>query len=639
MIAAVIIIIATLLLSLLLNRVMILVAPYLGLMDEPGQRRIHAAPVPRAGGIAIWLSLMTALLLGLLSGVFEGMALVDWQWFLAFASGSLILMVVGVIDDRTGLKPLIKLASHIVAPAVYCLIHPVNTGLFPADWPLFLDCLVVIGWSVVLINAFTLIDGLDGLCGGLATVSALSMALLSLAMGREGPAVVLFFMAAALIGFLKYNFNPARIFLGDAGSMLLGFFLATVATEAVGRRALVGMLLLPIAVAGVPLLDVLLAVLRRSVRRVLKRLLGHDIQSGLFDADSDHLHHRVLAQFGSQRKAAVILHGLAIVLTLLAFLPMFYGDKVLGLTLVGFLVVALVGLRNMARIEVEHVGSVVHMAIKMPFSSRRMAMVLFVYDFIVFTAAGGMAWMVETNAFVLLEDTAMMLKYVLLFTVFGLFAVLIAKIHARLWVRATIADLMSLHLWIFAASLLTFTLFSLGYSPLAWSLLRVAFMSYLFASIGVSMPRVLLDLAREYGSRARYQGQSTSDLPGIGPAVVVGAGDMGTLLLDHLKSCRHDQHRGLKILGFVDQQAKIMKGRYLRSLPVIGDLSVFPDLVEERGWKALILAIEHPSDEFAAELRDLAEKHSLHVYRWSASLHDVALDQIVGTDRLAEVEG
>ena len=215
-------------------------------------------------------------------------------------------------------------------------------------------------WAVILINAFNLIDGLDGLCGGLAAVSMVALAAMALANGRMDSALLLLVMGAAVLGFLKYNFNPARIFLGDAGSMLLGFFLASAATQAVGRRAVVGVLLLPIAVAGVPLLDVLLAIWRRGARRFVRQLRGEKIKGGIFDADSDHLHHRLLASGGSQRKVAGILQAVAIILAALAFLPMAFGDRMFGVSLVGFLVVAFVGVRHLARVEIEHTGSVIH---------------------------------------------------------------------------------------------------------------------------------------------------------------------------------------------------------------------------------------------------------------------------------------
>ena len=386
--------------SLGLNRMMLAIAPCLGLMDQPGERRIHSHPIPRAGGIAIWLTFLLVISLGLTSGVLEDGGDLTWSWFRAFMAGSAVLMVAGFLDYRAGLSPWVKLGAHVLAPTVFFLLHPVHTGIFPEGWAAGFDYAVFVVWVVVLINAFNLIDGLDGLCGGLAAVAAVALAGMALSNGRPDSALLLLAMAGAILGFLKYNFNPARIFLGDAGSMLIGFFLATAATDAVGRKAVVGVILLPIAVAGVPLLDVLLAIWRRGARRFVRQLHGEKITGGIFEADSDHLHHRLLDSGGSQRKAALVLQGIAILLAVLAFLPMVYGDRMFGFSLVGFLIVLLVGVRNLARVEFEHTGNMVHMAIKLPCHRRRVAAALFLYDVSVLTAAGLAAVVIETNWFV-----------------------------------------------------------------------------------------------------------------------------------------------------------------------------------------------------------------------------------------------
>ena len=363
--------VVSLALSLGLNQAMLTLAPRFGLIDQPGERRIHSAPIPRAGGIAVWLGFMITLGVGLASGWFKIGGNLSWNWFAAFAAGSSVLMVAGIIDDRSGMRALVKLGAHILAPAVFFLLHPLHTGLFPSSWPWGCDFVIFVIWAVLLINAFNLIDGLDGLCGGLALVSVLALAGLSLMNGRADAALLLMVMGGALLGFLKYNYNPARIFLGDAGSMVIGFFLATAATDAVGRKAVLGVMLLPIAVAGVPLLDVLLAIWRRGAKRAVGQLKGAKVIGGIFDADAEHLHHRLLSSGSSQRKVAVVLQGIAILMAVLAFLPMFLGDRLLGISLVGFMIVGLVGLRHLARVEIEHTGSVVHLAIKLPKYQRR----------------------------------------------------------------------------------------------------------------------------------------------------------------------------------------------------------------------------------------------------------------------------
>lgn len=623
--------ICALALSLVLNRVMLSVAPRLGLMDQPGTRRIHSAPIPRAGGIAIWLSFLLVVTGGLASGLFEARGSLSWQWLGAFTAGSSVLMVAGVIDDRRGMPPLVKLAAHVLVPVVFLLFQPVHTGLFPEDWPRSFDMAAFVIWSVVLINAFNLIDGLDGLCGGLAAVATLGLAVIALVNERTDAALLLLVMGGAIVGFLKYNYNPARIFLGDAGSMLIGFFLATAATDAVGRKAVVGIILLPIAVAGVPLLDVLLAIWRRSARRMMQQLSGKTMDAGIFDADRDHLHHRLLASEGSQRKVAIILQGIAILLAVIAFMPMLFGKQMLALSVVGLLVVGLVGLRHLARVEIEQTGNVVHMAIKLPGNRRRVAMALFIYDVIIFALAGVGGILVETNLLVRHVDAHKLIQFLILFTVLGCLATLLAKIHIRLWARATIRDIISLQFWLLAAALVTFTLFSLAHQSLEWIGMRMTLISYLFAAIAVCLPRVALDLFREFGLEAHHRNPMNSNGETCEPVVVLGAGNLGALLLDHLKSSNHDDYVGMRILGYLDQESAL-HGRRLRSFRILGDLSMIPSLVKDQGLRGIVLAINQPQRELLEQLEQLAEEYKLRIYRWKVDITPLEDDPLASYD-------
>lgn len=616
-------------LALVLNRLMLSVAPKLGLMDQPSTRRIHSKPIPRAGGIAIWLSFLLVIAGGLGSGLLKSQGSLSWEWLGAFAAGSFVLMIVGILDDRKGMQPLIKLAAHILAPTVFLIIQPINPGLFPADWSPIFDMVAFIIWSVVLINAFNLIDGLDGLCGGLAAVATLGLAVIALVNERTDAALLLIVMGGAIVGFLKYNLNPARIFLGDAGSMLIGFFLATAATNAVGRRAVVGIILLPIAVAGVPLLDVLLAIWRRGARRILNQLRGETIDGGIFDADRDHIHHRMLDSGGSQRKVAIILQGISIVLAVIAFLPMLFGEQMLALSVVGLLIVGLIGLRHLARVELEQSGSVVHMVIKLPGNRRRLAIALFFYDVIILALAGALGVLVETNFLAMPVSMQNPTQFIIAFTILGCLATLLAKVHLRLWARATLRDIISLQSWLLAAALVTFTLFSLANHSLEWTSIRVALISYLIAAVGVCLPRVALDLIREFALEARHH-NPTSSLDGDSePVVVLGAGDLGTLLLEHLKSSAHDAYANMRILGYLDEE-RALHGRRLRTFRVLGDLSMIPSLVEDQGLRGIVIAINKPSLELLEQIDLLAKEYKLRIYRWNVgitSMSDVISDK------------
>jgi len=608
-------------LSLGLNRLMILLAPRLGLMDQPGTRRIHQTPIPRAGGLAIWLSFLLVIAGGLASGWLKPGGPLSWSWLSAFAASSTLLIAPGVLDDRKGLSPWVKLGMHILAPAVFFVMYPLQLGIFPHGWPLACDGVAFVIWCVALINAFNLIDGLDGLCGGLAAVATVGMAGLALANQQTQAALVLLVMGGAILGFLKFNFNPARIFLGDAGSMLIGFFLATAATEAIGRKAVMGMILLPIAIAGVPLLDVLLAIWRRGMRQLIQELRGEKLDSGIFAADQDHLHHRLLDGSGSQRKTALILQGIAIVLATLAFLPMVFGNRMYALSMVGFLVVALVGVRNLARVELENTGSVVHLAIKLPGHRRRVAAALFAYDLLVLGGAAVTAVLIETNWLALPYQVDHLARFVMLFSILSTIALFAFRVHQRLWVRATMRDLLSLQFWLFTAALATFTLFTLGYPDLQWRALRLTLISYVLASGGVCLPRVALDLLREFGMDARHRRSKLGASGGYGHVVVLGAGDLGTLLLNHLKSSSHDSYPGLRLLGFIDEK-EVLHGRQLRSLQVLGGLNIIPKLVSQQGLNGIILAIDKPSKELLERLDSLADKYQLRIYRWHVGLDE-----------------
>lgn len=612
-----------LLVSLVLNRVMLAVAPLLGLMDEPGERRIHAKPIPRAGGLAIWLSFLLVMGGGLAAGLLDYGGQLTWSWLAAFAAGSTVLVVAGFLDDRRGLSPWVKLGAHVLAPTVFFLFHPISTGFFPAGWHCGFDFCLFVGWTVVLINAFNLIDGLDGLCGGLAAVATVALGGLSLMNERFDAAILMFVMAGAILGFLKYNMNPARIFLGDAGSMLLGFFLATAATEAVGRKAVVGVILLPIAVAGVPLLDVLLAIWRRGARRFAMQLRGEKVVGGIFSADSDHLHHRLLREGGSQRRVAVIMQVIAIVLALLAFLPIFLGDRLLGLSLVGFMIIGLAGLRNLTRVEMEHTGNAIHLAIKLPGHRRRVAAVLFIYDLLVLAAAGFAAVMIETNWMVRGADPMQLGKFVVIFVTLGSVSLLIARVHQRLWVRATMRDILSLQFWLLMAAMLTFALFSLIDESLEWSALRLAVLIFVFSCLGVCLPRGILELLRELALEARHR-SPIKDVggAGYGPVVVLGAGDLGSLFLEHLKSSSDEHYPKLRVLGFLDE-TKVLHGRQLRSFKILGGLSSVPRLVADEGLKGIVLAIRSPRQELLDQLAELADEHGLKIYRWQVGMEEM----------------
>lgn len=290
-----------------------------GALAKPDERRLHPEPIAQWGGLAIFFGVAFAALLWRQptfsdfrqlapSGTIDDIQAVGNTVRLStvfFGCGFLMLLL-GMVDDRFELKPHWKFLGQICivillwAGGVKIQTLPFSSGTQPLSDPVSL--LLTLIWVLGLTNAMNLIDGVDGLASGIAAIGAASMAFIEVGKAPWAAAVAASLCGASL-GFLRYNFPPARIFLGDAGSLLLGFWLAVVALAAASKTAAATTLLLPMLVLGVPLFDTLWAITRRAIA-------GEPI----WRADRGHLHHRLLARGFTVKKVLLVLYSVSVVL-------------------------------------------------------------------------------------------------------------------------------------------------------------------------------------------------------------------------------------------------------------------------------------------------------------------------------------
>jgi UDP-GlcNAc:undecaprenyl-phosphate/decaprenyl-phosphate GlcNAc-1-phosphate transferase len=326
-----------------------------GALAEVRDRDVHDAPTPRLGGLAMFLGLLVGLLLAsklpLMSAVFVDGARIP----IALLSGAIIIVILGVIDDRWGLAAPAKLAGQVLAASVMA-VQGIAIIWLPIGGTLVLDpvtsVLLTVLVVLIAINAINMVDGLDGLAAGIVGIAAIAFFaysyLLSVEIGFERATMATLIsalLAGMCLGFLPHNVFPARIFMGDTGSMLLGLLLAAsiitlsgqVDPSAIEGGTLLPALLpilLPLAVMAVPLLDLALAVVRRTRRG-----------RSPFAPDKQHMHHRLLEVGHSQRRAVWLMYGLAAVVAgtavALAFVPIGYALVILmvGLLVMGVAVV------------------------------------------------------------------------------------------------------------------------------------------------------------------------------------------------------------------------------------------------------------------------------------------------------------
>jgi len=338
--------VAACLASLLLTPAVIRFAHSRRILDIPADgRRMHDRPIPRVGGVAVFLAMAVGLLgLGAV-GQLPRSAPIGWTGFLAgILIGGAVLFAAGLWDDLRGLSPTRKvIAQFVAAGVVYAFgfrVDAINLGSLELQLGFFGLPLTIL-WIVAITNAFNLIDGLDGLATGIAIVALATTLAVSMILGNLEVAFVCAALLGALVGFLRYNFNPARIFLGDSGSLFVGFMLAVLSVHGSLKSSMVVVALIPPFALAIPLLDTTLAVLRRWLRGV-----------PLAGADASHIHHRLLASGLSQRGAVGVLYAAATVFSVvgvyIAFAP---PARVVVVTFAGGMLCAIVFFFGMRRLQ------------------------------------------------------------------------------------------------------------------------------------------------------------------------------------------------------------------------------------------------------------------------------------------------
>ena len=292
------------LITLLTTPLMIYIGKKFGLVDMPGERKIHKVPIPRVGGVAIFL------------GFFIGCLVLGrfGEQMLALMIASVIIMLLGFWDDAKNITPIVKLVGQCIAAllvvksglVVNFLTNPITGGEITLGW---LAVPVTVLWLVGMSNAVNLIDGMDGEAAGVCAISSGMIAVICVLQGPQSVAAVAGLLSAACIAFLVFNFNPAKIFMGDCGSLFIGFALATISIMGFSKSATFISVIIPIIILGTPILDTFFAILRR--------LFSH---KPVFAADKGHLHHRLLQKGYSQRKAVLIIYAVTFLLGIAAIL-------------------------------------------------------------------------------------------------------------------------------------------------------------------------------------------------------------------------------------------------------------------------------------------------------------------------------
>lgn len=603
-----------LILTLLLTPVVREINRRLGMVDRPDERRLNKVPIPRGGGLAIILGMAIGYGLFLyftdrpgLQGLAEGT-------FFKMSALSFAIALLGLADDRFSLPPKLKLLGQVaVAFLVWRWADLGFADLWP--WlPVWLDCALTMFWVVGAVNAFNLIDGLDGLACGIALIATIGMAGSCFFVQNPQASLFYFAFAGALLGFLRYNYNPASVFLGDCGSMFIGFVIATLPLASHVPNSFLVSVGVPLLAMGVPIFDTSLAILRRTLRRLIAR--GKTASGGqVMTADADHLHHRILRATGlNQRKTAWILYGISAAAVLTGLVAMFLKSRTAGLWLATMAIGAVVIFKD-ATIELFDAGRLLNeVAHTRDRASRRRMAVWSVPFFVIFDIIALAAVFFLCARMLRFEMSMHLLRAYLPVRVVAVFMFLVFfRTYRTIWSRAllsnyirlllacvfgSVAGSVFLYYWPSTATehINVFTLLYAMVSFVALLTLRVfrGMVRDIFYAIDCSRLRERKDVSRilVYGCGLRYRSFRR-------------------------ELVRTTAANDRMIVGLIDDDV-YLKGKYIGGIRILGTINEAPEIVNATNADAVVIACDI-SDTWLAVVKKLLEPTGVKVTRFAFS--------------------
>ena len=608
---------AGLLVSYLLTPAVRALAFRFGVVDLPNERRPHQRPTARGGGVAVFIAVQAACLLAFVLPWPKHAGGLDFAWWQRFALASLILFAVGIIDDVRGMKPLVKLGGQTLA-ALLMALSGTHFGTF---WhykiPGVIDCILVVIWLVAIINAFNLIDGLDGLASGLAIISAIGLCGMLLAQQSIGAVLVLLGFIGACLGFLRYNFHPASIFLGDSGSMFIGFTLGVVSLETFTKNSFLVSLTIPMLVLGVPIYDAVLAVWRRTARKWADGDTP-GVKRGIMQPDLDHLHHRLKFAGLSTGRVAIYLYILNFVLVLVGMSIALNQSRAAGIFLIALLVGAYLLMRNLAAIELRETGRALLMGLRRPTDSAFKSLAYVVCDML--WLSGSLAlimWVIERERADFWHTWFLYLP-VWVTPTFLLLA--ISRTYVTYWPRARLRDVITLVFWLQAG-----IIFSLGlallidpYSGQKWLLraLLVAAISHPIIIVSRVIYRCIEDLALWIRRQSEHPDPPERVL-------LYGAGTRAQLFLRDLAATNSRNPDRRVIVGFIDDQSALHY-QWTYGHLVLGGTKELPHLIVKLNINRIIIVADL-QPENRETVRGIAAREGVQLSEWLTREHEIYL--------------
>ena len=602
--------------SLFLTPLVRLLCKKANILDACSERKIHRKPTPLLGGIPIFISLNLTLLIGyVLNNVYIREFLSDkWKPLLLC---QIIILAVGIFDDVIDLKPRLKFLFQIFAGSlllffgigIYDIANPFSGGLIHLG---LLSIPITILWVVGITNALNLIDGLDGLAAGTSLIVCIALFGISFFFQNIGISFVFLILAGSILGFLRYNFHPAKIFLGDSGSLLLGFLLAVLSIQGSYKGATLIAVLVPILVLGFPIMETLLSMVRRLLRSIHSVDYANGNGNGneerrfktlflngfsMFEADKDHVHHRLLSLGLSHRRAVLVLYGLCAVLCIFALLTVILKDINITLFMGAVVLAFVIGIKSLKYQEFKILESGLLLPLfSFPVMNKRVFQAFF--DLILISASFYVSFILIFHNFGSYEKNLLIrtLPIVLVLKVAIFF---LSGLYKRSWFHSSVEDMLTLGKSLVLSSigclLLLGLVFGLGtFKGILFFLVDFYITATFIMGYRISFKLVLQLYNRNSGNKGKK-------------VLIYGAGHKGSVALEELKK---NGNTFLSPVGFIDDDTEKI-GKIIHNFPILGSVEDIEKLVSQNDIAEILVSTDKIAKEKIGKLLDFCRQKSI----------------------------
>ncbi|MBN1571745.1 MAG: hypothetical protein JW984_00940 [Deltaproteobacteria bacterium] len=589
-------------LSLFGTRIMISVAKRMGWMEKPKEDRWHKEPTAKMGGVAVYAALIVPILIFFWPIIASGFGLEKTGplakeillWMspsvvLGLLVGMTIIFILGLVDDFRYIKPRTKIFFQVVA-AVVVVIYGVSSEFFNP----FIGIPLTIFWIIAVTNAYNLIDNMDGLSSGTAAISSICIFLLSVIMGWTHTAILSAIMTGAALGFLRYNFKPARIFLGDSGALLIGFYLSVITI--VGTMAqmsnLIIIMVVPVLVMAVPIFDT-------TFVTILRALSGRPISQG----GRDHTSHRMVILGLSERNTVLLIYVFSLVFGIFAVL--YASPKVDFLLITSLLIISLIFLILLgvflAGVDIKELkklsGEGKLIEGRRPLMSflmeRRERFGEILADCLIIVVSYMLAYLIIREGYIGMEEGILIAKSLPIVIFAQMVSFYFFGIYRGLWMYVAFRDIVKIvqaALVGTLASMIVLFLFTFfeGYSlsvMVVYFLLLVFFTSARLASLRGFKEYFTHHKAKRADKRV----------------IIFGAGDSGNAVL---KEILNNEGLNLRPLGFIDDDLKKV-GLKINGVEVLGTRGELKKVVAEREVDEVIIAVRNISEDAVLDIQKI----------------------------------